>query len=468
MAVPRPISAGGRRVSVSIPNWLRAAAVVGILFLYLWPRYFFVGVAGRGVSGYTAITMLLLAGSFAALALSPPLRIAYRGAATRSWVVLAMFALLWVWRIAADSMGLTPIDSYRNTGLDFLYLGSWLIIASILFLDRRLQSTLPYLIAISGIIATLFGLLEFATGRPVSDLLGFYDFAVGDQYMLSNLDAAQMRGQAMRVKSLYAHPIVYGQFVASMLPIALHFILQRTGWQRILGAALSACVALSLYICNARSPLFVAVAGGAIYLATFYVDIRRGSRLFVAAWLGIALLIVAPMATGYLYSIASGRTSEEAMSTTARRTQKEKGHDALVARPLNGFGDGSSLAIAGLKGRNNVMTVDDYYLTVSVDDGYVGLALFIALLACISLKGVLLTVRERGSEDRSLNGAYTAAAIALAVGLNILSIYDGLSIIYLFAGALIARSKPAASSGLTRSAFPIRPGTAGVQRSRTA
>jgi hypothetical protein len=466
MALDRATATRERRRTGApqIAKSLRWLVGIGILTLFLWPRYFYLNVGGRGVSAYTFFSMLLFVAALGTLALRPGIRSVVAGAAGRAWLIIAAFTLFWVWRIVCDVLGLTPVESYRVTLLDFLYLGTWFPIALVVMTDRRVQNNLPYLIAASAIVATAFGILEFMTSRALSDLLGFYQFAAGDQSQLGAVDMGRMRDLTIRVKSVFSHPIIYGQVLGSILPLAAHLVLQGRGVRRMIGGILGVCILISLHICNARSPLFVAATALVVYLAVYYLDFHYRRRLFVAAWLAIGALIVTPIATDYFLNVASGRTHDEATSSSARKLQSDKGYHALARSPINGFGDGNSLSIAGLRSLNNLLTVDNYYLTIVVDDGYVGEGIMILMFASFVLFGAVAASRERSSHLRGRSAAYTGAIAGLAAGLNVVSIHDTLSNIFLLAGAIIAQDRTGPAAIIRRS-FPIpRPDPTSLSR----
>ena len=418
----------------------RWIAILGLLIAYIWPRYLYFSVAGKGVSAYTFFSMLMLASAAAVLVLEPDIRYQTTRALARSKIVIGIFALFWAWRLVCDILGATPAPSLFQTLLDFNYLGGWTLSCVVFFADFRLRALLPWIILVSGVVATIAGIIEWQTHVSVPSMLGLYDFASGDQIVLRQIKDVLKRGDIVRVRSLYSHPLVYGQVVAAMTPAALHFIVQGDIKRRIAGAVFAGCIAVSLGLCNARSPLFVATASGVVYFALFYFDPKRISRLFVLLWALLALVIVAPIATGQFIQLTQGRTSDEAMSSAARKRQNEQGTKALENSPILGFGDGNSGTYAGIIGERGILTVDDYFLTVSVDEGYGGLAIFILMLTSFALKGLALSYDERETQSRSRNCMATGTIVGLSVGLKVLSIVDPLSFVFTMAGYLIAMS----------------------------
>ncbi len=408
--------------------------------LYLWPRYFFIPVAGKGVSGFTFFALFLLPVAMMALLSSTERLKSFASSIAQSKAVLGLFVLWWAWRLGCDYVGVSPERSFGITILDFGYLGVWTITGAILFADRKLRSALPYIILFSGIIATIFGLIELSTGSTLTNTLGFSSFAVGDEYMLRDINSTLMRGTMVRIRSLYSHPLVYGQILASMSPVAIHFLLQSKKLSKLLGVILGACIVVSISICNARSPYFVAFSGSAVYFALYFLDPKSGTKMFILLWAVLTFLVVAPVATGAFFQVASGRTSEEAMSSSARDRQMEQGTRALMSRSITGYGDGNAASIASTRGIQSAPSVDNYYLSTAVDSGYSGAIILIVFLFAATLKGARLSYREPDPTARSIHAVCVGMVVALAAGLVILSITDTLSIIFLATGYFVAAS----------------------------
>lgn len=420
--------------------------IVALLVQWLWPRYLFMSVAGKGVSPYTGVTMVLLAAMLAAFAVHPLLRRRAVAGATRSWALWLCFALWWGWRLLSDVVAGERPDALSSTLLDLLYLGSWMVSAAILFADDRLVRRLPYLVGIAVMIATAAGLAEWQTGTPVAKLPGFSLFSAGDAYAQDLFSTALTRGGAARIRSLYTHPIVYGQVMAAALPFALHLVFARPIGGKLLGLAASACALVSIALCNARSPLLVAGIAALVYLFLFLFDLRRRLRLALGFVLLGGVLIAAPIGIAAVEQIRAGRDAGEASSSATRALQSERGRAALANSPSMGYGQGTATGYAGTIGMKNTQTIDNYYLTAAIESGYVGVGLLLVLLAVMVLQGLIAVHVTAASAPRSIACAATATIVAIAGGLSVVSITDELSIVFTMAGLLAALTGAAAAA----------------------
>lgn len=412
----------------------RAIALIALVLHFLWPRYLFFQVAGKGVSGFTLVAMALLAAALASFVIRHRFRQNVLAGVLRSKLLIVIVAAWWLWRLLCDMIVGTDQAAF-TTFLDFLYLGSWFISGAIIFADYRIRAALPYAIAFCVLAATVFGVIEYQTGTPIARLLGL----ANQSQALNQFTAELSRGGAMRVRSLFSHPIVYGQMMAALIPFALYFVVAGRIGGKVLGILMLAGIALSLVLCNARSPFIVAAIAIACFFATYLFDLRRPARLFLAV-IGLASAVIAtPIVLAALTELQSGRTSEEAGSTTARNIQMDRGTTALRESPLMGFGTGSAGEYASTKASGGV-SIDNYYLTAAVEGGYVGLSLLLLMLIAMGRQGLRAIYATPENRPRTLNCAAFASIVGLASGLTVISITDTLSLVFLLAGFLAAAS----------------------------
>lgn len=417
-------------------RFTRAVAFFALLGQLLWPRYLFFQVAGKGVSGYTAFSLLLLASAIGSFIIRHRLRHNALEGMLRSKLLIGLFFLLWAWRVLCDVTA-GGDGQVAGTVLDFFYVGSWFISSMIVFADERMRAALPYYMLGGVLIATLFGLLEYQSGTPIAVTLGL----AGQNLQLNQFTDELARGGAARIRSVFVHPIMYGQTLGALTPFALFFLLGRGLRNKVLGLVMLASIGLSLLLCNARSPLVVTAVAAIGFMAVYLFDLRRRGRLFFAM-LGLAGAIMAtPVAIGYLEQLQAGRTAEEASSTTGRTVQMNRGLSAISRSPITGFGYGTAIEYASTTNTSSGrQSVDSYVLSVLVESGYVGFFIFVAMLAAMALQGARAIYTTPWDRERTVNCAAFASIFALVAGLLVVSITDTLSIIFQMAGFLVAAS----------------------------
>lgn len=421
----------------------RYVAVAALLAQFLWPRFLYFSVAGKGVNPYTLLTIATFLLAIAAFLTRRTLQSNVLTTLFQGKGLVFAFILFWGWRFVCDLAVGQGMSSVGLTITDFLYLGSWFSTGLIIFSDARMRNSLPYLLALTTILATLAGVVEAVTGTQVIQMLGLMRFAAGDSYLNTLLVSDLTRGTAARIHSLFSHPAIYGQVMAAMLPIGLHLFLSRRFSDKALGAITIAAVMTSIYLCNARSPVIVAGVASMVFVALYLFDLRRPIRLAMGL-LGVCLALAAiPATMQVLGDFTAGRTQEESGSSNARNIQMERGTSALAVSPTMGYGQGSAEDHASTQSRVEslgitVRTVDNYYLTTAVESGYVGLALLFVYYIAMIFQGFSGAYRTPQDSARTLCCAVLGSALGLTVGLTITSISDTLSMIFTFAGFLAA------------------------------
>lgn len=414
----------------------RTVAFFALLAQLLWPRYYFFQILGTGVSGYTALSVLLLGCALGSFIVRRRLHRNALDGMVRAKLLIGTFVLLWMWRLACDLVVGVPSQAVQ-TVINFFYVGSWFISSMIIFADARARSALPYFVFAGAFLATAVAIFEVQTQTPIARLLGLS----GQSYFMNAFADDLARGGAARVRSVFVHPIVYGQVLAGLAPFALFLFFAGGLRDKLLGLILAACVVTAVAWSNARSPLVVAFAGSACFMAFYLFDLRRRMRLFFAV-IGLAAVVgSAPVIMGALEQIQSGRTAEEAVSTTARDIQVSRGLSAVRGSPIMGFGQGSALEYAATRNETKkLLTVDNYFLTVVVETGYGGLAIFVSFLLALGLQGLRAIYSTPWNRERTLNCAALSTCVALTAGLAVISTDDTFSLILQMAGFLVAAS----------------------------
>ncbi len=417
----------------------RNGCLLATAVAWLWPRYFFVNVAGKGVSGYTAITLAMLLGSIVVFLGSAPIRASVaRGALRTGPMLLAVF--LWsAWRIVTDLIGVSPAASITETMQDLVFTTGWLWIGAVFLSDPPTMARLPVVLLFAGIAATGFGLIEHASGQPLLAALGMNRIAVGDANQLRAIASASSdAASGFRIKANFAHPIVYGQAMAVLAPLAVQYVSSDGAGRRIGGTVLAGAVVIAVALCGSRSPLIVLGVALTAYVLLRQLDVRHPGRLLVLNVVAIAGLVALPVTTTAIERLIAGTDAREAASTQVRALQFQRARSALEQRSIVGYGSGQAKFHAGVVGRNDVLTVDSHYLVVAVDHGLVGLGAYALMTLAIVLTGARLTIIERDRRRRGILAFWTALVCGNAAGLSIVAIDDMLTFTYLAAGWFVA------------------------------
>lgn len=156
----------------------------------------------------------------------------------------------------------------------------------------------------------------------------------------------------------------------------------------------------------------------------------RGASKIVAILVVPALVLFAASVWFVLSDMAVGRNQQEVSSTSTRLTMIRDGVAALADSPIWGFGHNMALSKAGVVNSAGIPTLDNYFLSISLDYGYFGLAVFSLIFVLISLKSIKFIVHSPGA-----NGAFVTSCLSSIFALLItfagLSISENMTMVWL-------------------------------------
>lgn len=417
-----------------------AAFPVLIFLLVAWPKYWlFPMPGGFAISPFSVLTLAMLA-TFAFTLTDARVRLYVATTLARHRTLFLLYLSWIIWRLLCDALGQTPQASLATTLRSVVY-GEFILVLGLIALSRqKTRTTIPSVLLLAVLVATLIGAYEWSVRRTFADIMGISFAGLDETAILSasRQAIAFYRDGAYRAASLFSHSIVFAQYAGAMAPLALHACRFGHGGTRLLGAMALCCIPIVMLISGARSGVVVLiVALGAYALLTLLGRRATPKRLLASLIaLGLAALLLASPLQSLTDLLIRGDTGAEQMSTNARAEMLANGLRAIQERPIFGHGDGRSPDIAGLTGRHNIRTIDNLYLSVAVDFGIVGLVLFLSFLAT----AIATMARGLATADRNLQSAYLATAIAILVGQSVITIPDNMAIIYLLIGLAVTRS----------------------------
>ena len=429
-----------------------AAFPVLVFLAIAWPNYWlFPTPLGMAISPFSALTLVMLA-IFVFSLTEPRIRSHVASTIGRHRAIVLLY-LAWIsWRLISDILGQTPQQSIAITMRNVVYGESILLLGLIALPRQKTSGTIPFVLLLALIAATLVGLYEWSVERPLADILGigFSGLSAEAMFNATRQATAFYRDGAYRAASLFSHSIVFAQYCGAMAPLALHLCRFGHGPTRLLGVIALCCIPVALMISGARSGIVVLIVALLAYALLTLLGHRTTPKRLVASLVGlglIALLLASPLQS-VVDLLIRGDTIAEQMSTNVRAEMLANGLRALEQRPLIGYGDGRSPDIAGLVGRHNIRTIDNFYLSAAVDFGLIGLVLLCGLLAAATATMAAGIGNATSAADRNLQSAYLATALAILVGQTVLTIPDNMTIIYLLLGlaATRAASSPATAS----------------------
>lgn len=261
---------------------------------------------------------------------------------------------------------------------------------------------------ILGTATAVLGLMQFATGSSLVDWISIPGFSAA-----SELTGVQSRGGFIRAAGMASHPLEYGVVLAASLPIAIALAVtdRARGWllRWLPVAAISAAAVLSV----SRSALLAFGVAVLALVPSWPRTVRRGA-LLLGLVLAAGMYLLTPGMLGTLRGLFTVGTADPSISS--RTSAYTTAFGMLANNPVVGRGFGTFLP--------DYVIVDNQFLGILVELGFVGLTAFVALILCAMV--CAWRARKLASDDqmRQISQAVFASVTAIAVTF---AFFDGLS-----------------------------------------
>jgi hypothetical protein len=435
------------------------ASIRRLLFVLLvvwvaWPVYLsYHGLPGPGVNPTRLVYWSLVGFWFFWFVASRDLRMQL---SARIATFRPFFLMLWLflgWNLLCAILSEAPVPSLYY--LVKLMIGPVLIffIALSCLRDRKDVDFAFMLIVVAALIACAVGMLEAVKKANI-----FYDivpslFPQGSDladFWADKLAGDKSRAGAYRVMSTFTHPLTFGEYLALSLPLAVYLVIfAKERWRRLLSLIALPAIMAGLYVAHTRAPL-LAAAVAALGLAGFLgVLAMRQKRSFAVSAVGFFAMVAFAFAVvalvGVAIDLAAGRNAEEAASSFSRIIMLQRGGALVLEQPLVGYGPGLAAVTMGFLPGFNTLTIDNYYLSVAMESGLPGLALFVGLLGYPISRGLITSVRSSWKEGARM-AVIALALLGYAVVKSVLSLTSNLDVIFLLIALLVISLEPEKAS----------------------
>ena len=272
------------------------------------------------------------------------------------------------------------VDGYRATVQYMLW---FFVVTRMLRNDRDFRTLYLAMVALATVIA-LHGIYQYIVAVPIP----------------SNWTDQAEQSVRTRVFSIFGSPNIMGDYMVMFAPMAagLAYYLPKT-WQKLLAWACAFAMCFACLFTMSRGA-WVAMAV-AVVLFCLLVDRRLFALLVVAAVAAMFLPFVASR-IGYLFT-------EQFAESTARGGRASRWHYGLnylveSGHPWLGLGLGMFGGAIAMQTKIidqwDYFYLDNYYLKIMVEMGYLGFIFFVVLLAALVLIG-LRCVRRSGLIHRA-------------------------------------------------------------------
>jgi polysaccharide biosynthesis protein PslJ len=294
-------------------------------------------------------------------------------------------------------------EELRSADLGLLIVLSWLgtlFVAMDLVPSReRLDVLMRRLVCVAGALATL-GLVQYFTKQPFTNYIQIPGLQAN-----SALTSVYERDGFARPAGTALHPIEFGAVLTMSLPFALHYGFTDQARSLLRRWFPAAVIIFAIPISISRSAVVSTLVSLCFLVPTWTPAVRRRAyAVFIAV--GACLYVFVPGLLGTLTGLFTGISSDS--SAQSRTGSYEIAGDFIVKSPVVGRGFLTFLP--------SYRILDNQYLGLLIETGFVGLFAFLGLL----ITGIVCARRAltdgMSVADRSLAHAFAASVASAAVG----------------------------------------------------
>jgi O-antigen ligase len=338
------------------------------------------------------------------------------------YLVIAAGALAWAVPRARDGEAFDP--PRENGALEWLLAGSMLLYALqaaySTSLDKALEQTVFFYVPFALLFSVLrdiewspkrlrAGLLVLVGLAVVFAGIGFVEYATRTLLLNPKVIASNELEEYFRVNSLFFDPNIYGRFLALvMLGLAGVLLWERRPREVRLAAVALAVLWGGLLLTLSQSS-FAALLAGLFVLAALRFPLHKVLPVAIAG-VAVALIVVLAFPSALRLDLGDAESLDDA--TSGRYELMRGGVDLAGDRPLWGWGSGAfaeEYLAHGFGARSDAVSASHTIpLTIAAEQGVIGLAVYLALLAAALAR---LLGGARGDPYRAVVAAGFVAVI---------------------------------------------------------
>jgi len=298
-------------------------------------------------------------------------------------VPIGIVALFFAWRIGCSLFSPAGAGTVLTAIRDMIYYFIPFLAALIVVRGTRDIKFMVLLLIIAACLTSFIGLFEWFSGHRLYADLTNVDSAWNTK---PSIDSNEYQG----VLSSFPNALAFGAFLVAPLLLASAVFYERNPVVIKLMALLAIVICLMGIIAStsrgALASLVVALAFGVfLYISRAYKRINAVQKPIAAFLIVLPIMFVVSMGVGAAaYGLVKGGNEKQFSSSMMRLVQLEKSEPIMELRPILGYGVGEAAESLGMI----AATVDNYYLTVALESGFLGLLFFIFLIGYFLIRAM--------------------------------------------------------------------------------
>jgi len=400
--------------------------VCAIVIFILWPRYLAFNFGGPDITPSRILYALLLclwSLSFASPIYRREFLATLRG--IKIWLVMLIVYILL--RIISCFFSSAPIFSFYLIANELLTaVLIFPIVISIYKKRDRIRSLFIWLF-LAGIVVALMTIVEATISRTLFANISLPGMRVDNQWLESML-MDKVRGGKYRAQSTFSHPLLLAEFMVFALPFAIYFMAHNRFILRLVGLFGFVLFVVAAIATGSRSALVAIPIVVLLSIATLSTRQKRtfeGGAFWIITILAICfglITCIVLLTTGTVdLRIITGKGAEEAASSTMRVLMLSRGLPLIGEHPLVGYGPGLAGYTLGFGKSSGAITIDNFYLSISLETGLPALFIFVLLAFGLAFKGYYYSFQNATLEGL-MAGMLGISVLGMLIVKSILSI----------------------------------------------
>lgn len=414
-----------------------------LIVMYLWPNYLAIQLPGlpwmtlRRIVSFPLAGILLICISTSAQ-FRAELASTLKSVRPLSYMLAAFIAVQFLTIFWSDSppYSLNQVVNFWVSSIAFLFAAAWILIRP------KMTDRLVNIMIGLAIFLSLLAVVEFLNGQVlwaghIPSFLQVED-PIASKYL-----EAQVRDASYRAVTTFSVSLPFAEFLAIVTPFVLHRLINSREIGPILLWGLTDLVLLGgINLTQSRLGIVGWLLAHIIYVCVWAFRRWRSERadiiapaISIAYPVGALLLFIGMFTVPAIRNrtIGGGSTG---FSDQARADQFAMLWPRLFDNPF-GYGAGRSGDVLGYRLPGGMITVDSYIITMVLDYGVIGLALFFGILVYAAAKMFQIAWRNPVGESSIALPLACALAIVIQIRL-VLSQPDNIPLFYLLLGMACA------------------------------
>lgn len=416
-----------------------------LVVLLLWPDY--LAIAIPGLPWITAVRLvgtplaLLFLGC---LSVSAPMRAEMAetlNATPLVWKCLVAFIVIALLSIGWSTDPTVSMNKFIVAAVNWFAV---FFVAVYVFRTPGRAMRFAYLLWIIAVVVSLIGLQEWRHSMvPWAGHIPSF-LKIEDENVQRILSGASRAGKGVyRVQSKFTTSLGLAEYYALICPFVLHFMFHaRKLWVRLAAAACFPALFKMIVLTDSRLGMvgfFFSILFSVLLWGAWRWFRHRDSVFGPAVVLSFPALFVAFLTAsffvGRLRGLIWGDGSQQA-STDSRKAQVAMGIPKILSHPW-GYGMGRAGDALGYANAAGVVTIDTYYLAVTLEFGVIGFFIYYAIF----VSGTAHLVRRVGralSDEEMLIGPIGIALLNFLVIKSIFSQQENHALVFVMLGIATA------------------------------